>query len=68
MEDIPAPRRQLSKTQRIDDCRAAVEPSFYQIIEFAAEKGWEPTEVVMALADVADDYIMFLASKHTVTH
>ena len=39
-------------------CVTDVEIAFHELLTKLGEKGWHPAEVAMALADVAEDYIM----------
>ena len=48
--------------------RAAVDTALSELIADAERKGWQPAEIVMALADAAEDYILLLAQRGAVRH
>jgi len=39
-------------------CIKDVETAFHDLLAELGKKGWHPAEVAMALADIAEDYIM----------
>lgn len=39
-------------------CKQEVENAFHKMLSDLGERGWHPAEVAMALADIAEDYIM----------
>jgi hypothetical protein len=44
-------------------CRADVERTFHSMMIELCKKGWHPAAVAMALADMAEDFIMDLAEE-----
>lgn len=65
---IQPPQEEFDPDVRQDDCRAAVETALCELIADAESKGWQPAEIVMALADAAEDYILLLAQRGFVKH
>jgi IS30 family transposase len=61
-------QNELGQMKRLRDCRSEVEPALHKIILEAQQKGWQPAEVAMALADAADDFILLLANRNAATH
>lgn len=39
-------------------CKQEVENAFHALLVDLGKKGWHPAEVAMALADIAEEYIM----------
>lgn len=61
---------QISKPQRsVNDSYRAVEReevlavAFRDFVQVALTAGWNESEVALTLADIADDYVMALASR-----
>ena len=50
-------------TGRTWDAREAFEEATRALILQAVRLGWRESEAALALADAADDYVMFLAQK-----
>lgn len=53
MEDITPPS--LGSQVRFIDCQLAIESRVHQIVEDAYIVGWEPSEVLAAIIEVADN-------------
>ncbi len=68
MFGIQPPHEEFDPDTRQEDCRAAVDTALSELIADAERKGWQPAEIVMALADAAEDYILLLAQRGAVRH
>lgn len=52
LEDVTPPRP--GSTVRFIDCQLAIETRVHQIVEDAYIAGWEPSEVLTAIIEIAD--------------
>lgn len=68
MFGIHPPHEKFDPDLRQEDCREAVETALCELIADAESKGWQPAEILMALADAAEDYILLLAQRRFVKH
>lgn len=68
MTDIQSPQHDVDQDLRAMDCLEAVEIAFHQLIADAESKGWRPAEIALALADIAEDYVLMLASGRASRH
>lgn len=50
-------------TGRVRDAREAFRDATRALLLQAVRLGWRESEAALALADAADDYVMFLAQK-----
>lgn len=57
------PRYVPSDPQRSRDARDAFQSATRELLIQAVKAGWREAEAAMALADAADDYVMFLAER-----
>lgn len=57
------PRYPPSDPQRARDARQAFEAATRDLVLRAVSAGWREAEAAMALADAADDYVMFLSER-----
>lgn len=55
MVDIPPPTVPPDEENRLLHCQMAVELPVQDLIEKAVEAGWDETEVLVAIIEVADD-------------
>lgn len=57
-----APKSRLEGRQRQQDCHKACQAAFIKLIEDAVAIGWRREELALEFADLADDYVVFLAN------
>ncbi|MBW9113394.1 hypothetical protein JNB88_07000 [Rhizobium cauense] len=59
---------EISHADRLSACREKIEEAVYQIIHAENLPDFSPTEIAMAIADIADDYILAASRKRAATH
>ncbi len=59
---------EISHADRLSACREKLEEAVYQIIRGEKLPDFSPTEIAMAIADIADDYILEASKKRAATH
>ncbi|EPE94584.1 hypothetical protein [Rhizobium grahamii] len=59
---------EISHADRLSACREKLEEAVYQIIEGNKVLDFTPTEIAMAIADIADDFILAASRKRAATH
>ena len=57
------PKFQPSDTRRVHDAQEAFRQLVRDAIIQAVSSGWREAEAALALADAADDYVLFLAER-----
>lgn len=57
------PKFQPNDPARVKDAQDAFAAATRQFIVQAVSAGWRESEAAMALADAADDYVMYLATR-----
>ncbi|KQV81467.1 hypothetical protein [Rhizobium sp. Root1220] len=65
---MESPSIQISHADRLSACRQKIEDAVHQIIFGDGQVEFSPAEIAMAIADIADDYILTVAKKHSATH
>ena len=68
MSDLASQIPEFGYDERVMICRKQIEKAVYQFIANTKVDGCDPAEVAMAIADIADDYILLLAQKRNLTH
>ncbi|MDS7597022.1 hypothetical protein [Agrobacterium tumefaciens] len=63
MQQIQPPRFAVDQTARIAECRETFVAAARSLIVNAVANGWREEEAALALADAADEYVLYLASK-----
>ncbi len=58
----------ISHADRLSACREKIEEAVYLIIHGDKVDGFSSTEVAMAIADIADDYILAASKMRAATH
>lgn len=58
---VQPPKFLPNDPRRIRETREAFQAALRDLVVQAVGSGWREAEVAMALADAADDYVMFLA-------
>ncbi|WP_172745968.1 hypothetical protein [Neorhizobium sp. T7_12] len=58
MTDVPSPAVPAGDENRHLFCQMAIEIPLQEIIEAAVSAGWEETEVLTAIIDVADNLVL----------
>ena len=59
---------EVNHADRLSACREKLEEAVYQIIKGDKVLDFTPTEIAMAIADIADDYILAASRKSAATH
>ena len=57
-----------SHADRLSACRQEIEDVVHQIIFSKQKAEFSPAEIAMAIADIADDYILKLSKRQAATH
>lgn len=63
MSDIPSPTLPMGDENRHLFCQMAVEIPLQELIEDAVKAGWEETEVLAAIIEVADNLMLAAGSN-----
>jgi hypothetical protein len=63
MTQFPAPRYHARQNQRAQECAALCKNAVADIVRAAVAVGWREQEIALCLADAADDYVVYLATK-----
>ncbi|MBB4166324.1 hypothetical protein [Rhizobium sp. BK538] len=58
----------INHADSLSACREKIEEAVYLIIQGEKLVGFSSTEIAMAIADIADDYILAALRKRTATH
>jgi len=59
---------EVNHADRLSACREKLEEAVYQIIKGDKVLDFTPTEIAMAIADIADDFILAASRKRAATH
>lgn len=59
---------EISHADRLSACREKIEEAVYQIIQGEKLLDFSSTEIAMAIADIADDYILAASKRRAATH
>lgn len=63
------PAIEISHADRLLACRQQIEEAVHQMIFGEKQMEFSPAEIAMAIADIADDYILSLSKQNrTATH
>ena len=62
MREFQMPKHAVGTDERQEECRAEMRSAMHHIVKKAIQCGWLECELVMALADVAEDRTMVLAA------
>jgi hypothetical protein len=63
MTQFTAPRYHAGQGQRSQECSALCKSVIVDIVRAAVTVGWREQELALHLADAADDYVVYLATK-----
>jgi len=63
MENIRAPILANGHNGRSKDCSEALSVAFHQVVKSAVLAGWHEYEAAIALADIAEDFVMELYDR-----
>lgn len=63
MENIRAPQRANGHNARNNECRETLSTAFHEFVNSAISAGWHEKEVAVAMADIADDFVMELYER-----
>jgi formaldehyde-activating enzyme involved in methanogenesis len=65
MSYFPPPRFSVEQTQRSRECIAVCKTAIAEAVRDAVAAGWREQEVALYLADAAEDYVVYLATRPT---
>jgi len=65
MTHFPPPRFSVDQTQRSRECLAVCKAAIAKVVREAVAAGWREQETALHLADAAEDYVVYLATKPT---
>ncbi|WP_342210303.1 hypothetical protein [Rhizobium sullae] len=68
MSAMELPIIQVNHADRLFACRQKIEEAVHQIIFSERLVEFTPAEIAMAIADIADDYILTIAKQHSAKH
>ena len=63
MTQIRSPRHSVEQFGRILECEAVCTEAFAQLVRNSVAAGWREEDIALALADAAEDYVVYLATK-----
>jgi hypothetical protein len=63
MSMFQAPKYNVEEMERLRECKAVCRRAYSRMVADAVALGWREQEIALELADVADDYIVYLAAK-----
>lgn len=66
--DLQPPKFQPNDPRRVRETRDAFRAAIRDLVVQAVGTGWREAEAALALADAADDYVMFLAEHPRRNH
>lgn len=62
------PAIHISHADRLSACRQEIEDAVHKIIFSNDQAEFSSAEIAMAIADIADDYILKLSKRQAATH
>ena len=63
------PAIEINHSERLSACRQQIEEAVHQMIFGEKQVEYSPAEIAMAIADIADDYILSLSKlNRAATH
>lgn len=62
------PKYEPSDSRRSRDAKEAFEAAARELVVAAVSAGWREAEAALALADAADDYVLFLSQRPRRSH
>ncbi|PKA44745.1 hypothetical protein [Rhizobium sullae] len=65
MTNIRPPQYSVEQLERSRDCDAICYEALTDVVRCAVAAGWREEEVALHLADAAESYIVYLATKPT---
>jgi hypothetical protein len=65
---LQPPKFHPTDPRRTRETRDAFQSALRDLVVEAVSAGWREAEVAMALADAADDYVMFLSERPRRNH
>lgn len=65
---LPPPKFPPNDPRRARETREVFEAALRDLVILAVGAGWREAEAALALADAADDYVMFLSERPRGTH
>ncbi|APO72409.1 hypothetical protein IE4872_PD01892 (plasmid) [Rhizobium gallicum] len=68
MRTMELPSIQVNHADRLFACRQKIEEAVHEIIFSERLMEFSAAEIAMAVADIADDYILTIAKQKSATH
>ncbi|WP_244619049.1 hypothetical protein [Rhizobium sp. 18055] len=68
IKHMQVPEIEISHADRLSACRQQIEEAVHKMIFGEQHVEFSPAEIAMAIADVADDYILTISKKNRATH
>lgn len=65
---VRSPKYEPTDPRRSRDIKEAFESAAREIVIQAVSVGWREAEAALALADAADDYVLFLSQRPRRSH
>ncbi|MDM9625981.1 hypothetical protein QTL95_08745 [Rhizobium sp. S152] len=63
MTNIRSPRYNAEDTARTRECENVCSTAITDVVRRAVAAGWREEEIALHLADAAENYVMYLATK-----
>ena len=64
--DMPGPRPKRDRSDRLANCEFDIEPAFIHLMDVAHTAGWTLAEVAIAIATLAETYLLGPAAKEEI--
>lgn len=61
--EIGTPEFSVDRSERARDCQSVFQEAVRELMVQAVRAGWRESEAALALADAAEDYVIYLAEK-----
>jgi hypothetical protein len=65
---MQVPEIEISHADRLSACRQQIEAAVQKMIFGEQHVEFSPAEIAMAIADIADDYILTIVKRKRATH
>jgi hypothetical protein len=63
MTQFTAPSYQVDQGQRETECAAICKKAVAQVVRDGVLAGWREQEIALSIADAAEEYVIYLATK-----
>jgi hypothetical protein len=61
--EIRAPKFSVYQSDRARDCESVFQAAMRELVVQAVRAGWREAEAAIAIADAAENYVIYLAEK-----